>query len=716
VPGRDDVERLRQDLAFYLDQPGDPPVLDLPADDVRTWDGVSPHPDIPRRRLALLAALDAGARAPEGAERGAVVVACARSLMHRVLPPSLRASLRLELRPGAQLDPVALSRTLADWGYLAVHQVEEPGTFARRGDVLDVWAPGGAETGGGPLRLDFFDQEIEELRELLPASQRSGARRARATLIPAREAIISPEALARASAHMAEAVDRLGGGQATRRRVLAELKEGLWFPGAEDYLGALHPLVPFLSGWPAQAPIVLLDPVGVDGELERFQALYESRFEAIPVEQRPPVLPEARFVAASLVRTDLSRAVRVEPLAIDDAPDLQCQDNASLRASHGELAPVVARLYAMLDEGFTLALVCDGRSRAERLLALFEPHGIRPAEAPVGQFGPPGTVRLWLGDLRTGFQAPRERLAVITADEIFTVKERSRATKVPANLREAVLSSHTQLKQGDLVVHVRHGIGRFLRLRRLDQGEVAQDYAELEYRDGARMYLPVTRLDQLYPYRAAGDIQPRLDLLGGESWARRKQKVRDQVLAMAHEILEIHAMRQVAQGHAYEGEPESYRLFVEAFQWVETPGQQQAIDEVMADLAAPRPMDRLLVGDVGFGKTEVAMRAAMRVLLEGRQVAVLCPTTVLAFQHARTFRARFADTGARVELLSRFQSPAQARAIRAEVAQGTVDILIGTHTLLGHDLRFRELGLVVVDEESTRSTASACARRSASSA
>ncbi|MCK6502774.1 transcription-repair coupling factor [Myxococcota bacterium] len=683
---RADADRVTQGLAFHLCRPGDPPVLPFPGDDVRTWDGVSPHPDLPRQRLAVLDALERGARV--------VVVACARGLQHRVLSPDTLRGLRLDLAEGQTHDRAALLQALADRGYLAVHQVEEPGTVASRGGVLDLWSPG-----GGAVRIEWFDGEIEEIRSLDPARQRSGPRIGRVHVLPAREAVVTPEALSRASAHTNLAVDRMGGGQGTRRRVLADLKEGLWFPGAEDFLGALHELVLPLSWWPADAPVVLLDPPAVDAELERFEGLWRGRWEATAVQDRAPVLPEGRFAAAAEVRAALAPAIRLDALALDEVPDLGGRENDGLRVEHGELAPVVERLAAWLDEGWQLALTCDGRARAERVRALLEPHGLRLQDRERGDLGRPGSLVLWQGDLPRGFHSEPDQLAVLCADELFTPKDRARAAHVPKDLKEAVLSSHTQLKQGDLVVHALHGIGRFLRLRRLQLSGVEQDYAELEYRDGDRMYLPVTRLDQLFQYRAVGEIEPRLDKLGGETWARRKQKVRDQVLAMAHEILELHAMRQVAVGHAYPGEPEQYRLFVESFPYVETEGQQQAIDEVMSDLQSERPMDRLLVGDVGFGKTEVAMRAAMRVILEGRQVAVLCPTTVLAFQHARTFRQRFEGTGARVELLSRFQSPAQIRAIQAETSKGLVDIVIGTHALLGRELRFRQLGLVVVDEE-----------------
>jgi transcription-repair coupling factor (superfamily II helicase) len=288
-------------------------------------------------------------------------------------------------------------------------------------------------------------------------------------------------------------------------------------------------------------------------------------------------------------------------------------------------------------------------------------------------------------------------MALITADEIFGAKKKPR--RLPKGLREVALGHAAQLGAGQLVVHALHGVGRFECLKRMAPDGVQQEFAEVHYRGGDKLFLPVTRLDQLALYRTVGDVKPRLDKLGGDSWITRKSKVRERLLKMAHLLLAQHAERQVQVGHAHVGLPPEYHQFVETFPYTETPDQEAAIIEVLDDLAEPTPMDRLVVGDVGFGKTEVAMRAAWRVTLSGQQVAILCPTTVLAFQHVETFRARFGGLAVRVELLSGFRPAAERKKIRADLAKGAVDIVIGTTSLLGQDLRFRHLGLVVVDEE-----------------
>jgi len=314
-----------------------------------------------------------------------------------------------------------------------------------------------------------------------------------------------------------------------------------------------------------------------------------------------------------------------------------------------------------------------------------------------GSFGRPGTASRWIGALDRGFHCAPAQLAIITTGELFGAKKKRVAVR--KTLKEATLGSVNELKVGDLVVHIRHGVGRFERLKRIDLEGHEQEFAEVEYRGGDRMFLPVTRLDELYRYRTMGDRKPRLDKLGGDSWEKRKSKVKDRVLRMAHELLEMHAVREVSTAHAYLGAPALFQQFVETFPYTETPDQAAAIEEVMGSLAETMPMDRLVVGDVGFGKTEVAMRAAMRVVLEGHQVTLLCPTTVLAFQHQQTFQKRFSNTGVRVEFLASHRTAEERRKILKDTTEGKVDIVIGTTSLLTRDLRFKHLGLVIVDEE-----------------
>ncbi len=691
VPRHEEARRLAEELAFYLQDLV--PVALFPADDVRPYEGLSPHPEIPRQRLVALDLLERGVPA--------VIVATARALMHRVLTPEALRAHRVELRPGQRLDRAAFLRQLTDWGYLASHLSDEPGTFSARGELIDLWPAGRAE----PWRVGLFDDEIEDLRQLDPQTQRShGKPAARLRVLPAREAVLTPDALSRVASRLMAGVDATGGGQKLRRRVLEDLREGLWFPGAEDYLPALHTL---------GSPLVYARHLAVVGleevreELSRFDQLVETRACA-GTGELPLCAPEERYLRAAEVERGLEAALRLERFA-PDAPQLDARDNLPLRVGTGELAPVAERLRAWLDEGFQLVFAVESLARAERLRALLEPHRLRPRTLPPAELPPPGVPGLWIGELSRGFHAPRSRLAVVAADELFGQRTHTKPTRT---LREAVVTSFAQLKSGDLVVHARHGIGRFEGLARLPvqmtedvwgferaKEKIEQDFVIVSYREGDRLYLPVTRIDELARYQSVGSDAPKLDKLGGDSWAKRKAKVKDRVLAMASELLRAHALRAVAHSHAFEGLPELYQQFEQTFPHVETPDQEAAIRDVLEDLARPEPMDRLIIGDVGFGKTEVAMRAAMRVVLDGYQVVVLCPTTVLAWQHFETFKQRFADLPVEVELLCRLRSPREAREVEERLAAGRVDILVGTTSVLGRTLRFRKLGLMVVDEE-----------------
>ena len=704
APSRDAADQLVGELRFHLHDDGsgdaDVTVLRLPADDTRTWDGLSPHPDLPRERLAALRAIDDG--------EAHVIVTPARALLQRVLSPETIDGLSIHLAIGDTIEPRDLLRLLVDAGYLSAPTCEEPGTVALRGGILDFWPTGSAH----PVRIEFFDDEIERLATVDAHTGRGRDPLDGLVVLPAREAVVTDAALSRATAHTREAVDTAGGGQVRRRRVLADLKAGLWFPGAEDYLCALHPLVPIAERLSDLGPgrVIVVDGREAEADLDHFDRRWRERWELLSAEDRALVDPDERFEPPEAVRAALGGAIQVGALTVapeGEATSAGARDNTDLAVGKGELGPVVEQLKGWLHDRWKVALAVDSHGRLERLLALLQPHGLRPVHRRPGRWFA-GELSAWVGALDRGFRAEDAQLAVVTADELFGAKARTVRRK-KTKLADAALSSGgiAQLKQGDHVVHVHHGVGIFLGLvrkritltERLDTRVIEQDYVELEYRNGAKMALPVTRLDEVYKYRAIGDKTPRLDKLGGVTWARKRSKVRDRVANLAHQLLRLHAHRTLSEGNVYDGLPSEYIQFEQTFPFVETPDQEQAIRDVLEDLAKTQAMDRLIIGDVGFGKTEVAMRAAMRVVLDGRQVAVLCPTTVLAYQHHRTFVDRFVGTGVEVALLSSFVKSADKKALQARMRAGTIDVVIGTHALLARSVRFKDLGLVVVDEE-----------------
>ena len=646
----------------------------FPADDHRPYEGRSPHPANPRARIHALAALRD--------RKPLFIVAPAAALLHRVPPFT-----SLTLRRGQTLPPEELARKLAELGYLAVEKVEDAGTFARRGEILEVMDR-------HLLRVEFFDDDIDELRVLDIEDRSTVKELERVQLLPAREELLRKADVHRASRLLGDRVEELGYGARLRREVLEDFKAGIRFSGCDGWLPALSELVAPLES--LDIPLFVIDRNAVAAKARAFWDRAVSRYEQASISERPLVTPQERYVDPDTL--DL-QGTFIEPVGLDDARDMGCRENTGLRADE-ELAPVVGRLSAWLDEDWRVGIVVHTTSRADRLQQLLLPHGLqlRKVEGPPVTW-PRGELVLVHGDLPRGFHSPHEGLAVLTADELLGEKKRNRGQAHRAARKSETISSYSELREGELVVHERHGVGRFVSLNRVDIGNGPQDMVELEYRHGDRMFLPVYKLDALYAYRKTGDRELRLDKLGGDTWSLRKAKVKDGVLKLAHELLALQAARKTRQGHPFKPPTNRFRQFEEAFPYEETEDQARAIEEVLADLLSEEPMDRLVVGDAGFGKTEVAMRAAFRALEEGLQVTVLSPTTVLAYQHARTFRERFAPFGARVELLSRFGDARSHRKVLADARKGEVDILIGTTRLLGRGVRFPNLGLVVVDEE-----------------
>ncbi|MED5369547.1 MAG: transcription-repair coupling factor [Myxococcota bacterium] len=685
APDVAEAERLAAELAWHGCK-----VAYYPPNDTRPYEGLNPHPELPRERILALHKL---ARA-----QVQVVVSPARALALKTLSPQTLAG-GGELRVGQQIEPADLAARLEALGYLPVKRVEDPGNLHHRGgETLDCWPPGLSE----PVRIEWFDDEIERINTLDLDTLHSKEPLDTLELLPAREEVLGEDALSRARRLLRERCEALGYGEALRREVLEDARSGLRFSGMDAWLPAFQELVPPQSH--AELRWIVLDHQACVDSVEQQWANLESAYAGMKRAERPLVTPQERYQGPQDIEDLFQDALRIEALAFDGARQRGFSANQDLRVSGGELAPIVGRLSQWLDEGWRVALVADSSSRAERMRQLFTPHGLSPE--PSRQHDPeqwaPGKLLLLRGDLPRGFRSETQQLALITADEVFGAKHRVRhgaARRRRMGRDNAQIESFGQLSHGDLVVHERHGIGRYLGLDTLDLGSGPQDMVQLEYRGGATMYLPVFRLNQLYSYRHTGEGEVKLDKLGGETWIKRKAKVKAEVIKLAHELLELQARREVHGGHAYSGFSSRFRAFEEAFPYTETPDQQAAIDEVLEDLSMERPMDRLVVGDAGFGKTEVAMRAAFRVIEEGRQVALLCPTTVLAFQHSRTLQERMGPFGVKVGLLSRFGDAAQARALKAGLKSGEIDVVVGTTSILGRGVRFQDLGLVIVDEE-----------------
>ena len=716
----EEADLLARDLAFFLGAggPASPAVVRVPADPVLPYDDLSPDRGLEMDRLAALARLHlsgAGVRA---------VVVSARALARRHVPRSeLERNLEL-LGKGATVDRDGLARRLTEIGYARVPLVEDPGTFAVRGSVVDVWSP----LHDRPVRLELFGDEVESARAFEPGTQRSLSDVDELVVVQAREAPFTKGGKAAAVRAVRELAEKVARPTSKVREVIDAIESGTPFFGMEALLPGFHEgaLVTLLEHLPDSPALLVDDPEGVERALSELDAELDREHAAALRRDELALPPEAHFLRAAQVASLLRPlpALRCHRVFLGTAEPVRFAlgDTAAIRgeieAAHGDegaLSPLVRRLQEWRSRGVTAVVATHSPSSADRLRRLLEDRrlGVRIHAAPPGElrslWDPAVHVHLVPGDLSHGFVDLDGGVALVADEEILGRRVRKRARS--ARIENAMVAGFRDLNEGDLVVHVEHGIARYGGLTKMQIRGVEGDFLVLQYEGADRLYLPVAKLRQVQKFTGAAPDAIRLDRLGGSSFALRKARVKEQVLKMAAELLDIYAARAAHHGFAFAAPDEIFRAFEAEFAYEETPDQAKAIGDVIADMTkgraegqggtpSPRaPMDRLVCGDVGYGKTEVALRAAMLAVLSRKQVAVLVPTTVLASQHERTFRERFSGYPVRVEAISRMRTPEEVRKVLAETAAGKVDVLVGTHRLLATDVSFRDLGLVVVDEE-----------------
>ncbi|NJC87051.1 MAG: transcription-repair coupling factor [Desulfuromonas sp.] len=696
APDQAAAQQFCEALAFYHGRPDE--VALFPGWELDPYSPLSPHPDVEAQRLATLTALAAG--------RLRAVVTTVRAVQQRLIPRAVLENLHLVLQAGREYPRDELLAKLLSLGYQRVPLVEERGSFAVRGDLVDLFPPAFSS----PVRLAFFGDELEELRPFEAITQRTGNERLTSLeLSPAREMVLAGEHLATYCARVRARCDELELPRSVREALLSEAREGLLAPGREQLLPFNYPGLDTLFDYLGRVRWLVLDPPAVASAADEL-ALLVREGERRQQERGEAFAPAIDFyLSPEELETRLGCNPRLDLAALqvyrldDDFPlfRVPVQGNGDLRPDHpshdGTLGYLVARLRDWREDGWRVLLVCHQEGQAERLRDLLEPSGLPLRWAPelaAGTATPPG-LTITVGNITDGFRLIEEKLAVITDDEIFGPRVHRRTRRRDRRVFE---SSLADLRPGHHVVHADYGIARYHGLLHLAAGGTEGDFLHLEFAGDDRLYLPVERIEKVQKYVADGG-EPRLDKMGSGSWEKAKLKARAAVEELARDLLHIQARRQLTEGFRYTPPDRLYREFEAAFPYEETPDQLEAIEAVLNDLQSGKPVDRLICGDVGYGKTEVAIRAAFKVVLDGRQVAVLVPTTVLARQHLETFRQRLADFPVTIEMVSRFRTPAEQKAILARTAEGKVDILIGTHRLLQADVRFKDLGLVVVDEE-----------------
>jgi transcription-repair coupling factor (superfamily II helicase) len=653
VPGDGEIESTVGDIAFFLaaleglaERASAGAVLPFPARDADPYRGLSPHFGVSSARARALYEIGRG-----GVR---VVVSSAAALLPRVSPPRRLLGAALELKPGQDITPGDLAELLVDAGFTREDPADQPGEFAVRGGIVDIVPAGDAP----PVRLEFVGDTIESLRRYDPTTQRSVQSIDQITVVPLQDVLADRDQ----SATILDYLTLAGGARLVvserdevdvqARGILEQLERG-----GDDASDHARLAAQLGADWEALA-------ARLDGGTELLALDTSGGAQAADPERS----------SGSVIH-------------------VACQPAAAM---HGRLPDWVALVRRLRQEGDTTLFVAGTPGRAERAIEILKEYDLFAAPIDRAEEANYAAVLVAVGTLSHGFRLPAAGLSIHAEADVF--EEERRAPERRRSAVSAFLSDLRDLKPDDLVVHVDHGIGRFVGLRQIGvAADGAQEFLELRYAGEDKLFVPIERLDLVQKY--TGAARPPLDRLGGTSWARAKARVRKAMRDMAEELLKLYAARKAVPGHPFSPDSHWQQEFEDAFEYELTPDQQTAIADIKRDMESPTPMDRLLCGDVGYGKTEVAMRAAFKAVLDGKQVAFLAPTTILAFQHQKTLSDRFAAFPVRIEMVSRFRTRADQKRVLEDLSAGRVEIIVGTHWLLSRDVQFRDLGLLVVDEE-----------------
>ncbi len=673
-------------------------IVALPTRDVLPFQNLSPHPELQEERAVALWKIATGAVS--------IVVSPITATALRLRSAEYYADLARIVRRGDTFDTDPLLRHLNTVGYASTDVVEMPGEYALRGGILDVYSP----EADRPVRIEFFGDEVESIRKFDPATQRSSNPVDEAILLPLTETPVSDDLLG--AIHT-----RLSGKRITGAEEIVEqaIRSGgvTVFPGWEFYApvaGADRSIFDLLP----RALVITDEPENLKPEFEHTWSRIEEAHERSGVGNlvRPADLyfsPEEWWAklgtlpGADVEHLGIERTGQAEAVTFHSQPTPRF---------HGSVPAMLEQVQKQTAEGKRVLIAVPNTGEIERLADIFTEYAVsfrlgsrtRSGESYADETayfaGEVLTTTLAKAYVPDGVALPDANLTIFGARDLFDESESvvSRPQRQKSKT-SAFLSDFRDLQVGDYVVHVEHGIGQYQGLKEINQGDGNAEFMLLEYAEGARLYVPLTRLDLVQKYRSSEGAKPPLSHLGTAAWAKTKARVRKAMKDMADELLKLYAERKTAEGHAFSADNEWIREFEDAFEYSETEDQELAIVDVKRDMETQQPMDRLLCGDVGYGKTEVAMRAAFKAISDNKQVAVLAPTTVLVFQHYETFKQRFAAFPVSIEMISRFRSAKQQKEILQKVEAGKVDILIGTHRLLSKDVKFADLGLLVVDEE-----------------
>ncbi|MGO9968886.1 MAG: transcription-repair coupling factor [Bryobacteraceae bacterium] len=656
----------------------------LPALDVLPLQNLSPHAELSEQRAVGLWRL--------ATQRVPITILPLASALLRIEDADYYRQLALKLRVGDEVPLDDLAAHLESIGYERREPVEMVGEYSVRGGILDVFSPEAAK----PVRIDLFGDQVESIRRFEVESQRSVLNLEECVLLPLTEFQKSTSILVELSQRMREA--NLPG------RDLPPLGEA--FPGWELLTGMVRERKTSAFALTIHPLVIWDEPEQVRGAAQRLW----TRLEQTP---RSAIYdPDRIFFRWEELQSQVSAVPQLSLQQLDLAGDSLHLPTRPSMSFHGNMQIAIGETRTLVDAGNRVALFASSTGEVERLADILNEYGIAyqlgleqfestPAYLAERAYmaGSVASIYLVKGQLRRGTAFPDSKLVVFGSEDLFETPEFLSFGPASKSALATFSADLIDLKPGDYVVHAEHGVAQYLGLREISQGDAKGDYMLLEYAGGAKLYVPLTRMDLVQRFRGAGEAKPALDRMGGATWTRTKTRIKAKMRDMADELLKLYASRRLAEGFQFSVDSNWQREFEDAFEFSPTADQITAIREIKRDMESPHPMDRLLCGDVGFGKTEVVMRAAFKALGDGRQVAILAPTTVLVFQHFETFKRRFQPFPVRIEMFSRFRSPKELKAGLEGLAEGQVDIAVGTHRLFSNDVEFKDLGLVIVDEE-----------------
>ncbi|MFV9644944.1 MAG: transcription-repair coupling factor [Desulfobacterales bacterium] len=704
-----DAEILLEDLRFFSKDLQHASVY-FPPYNILPFKRLSYHSETAAKRISALYRLIEGEMPP-------VVVTTVSALLQRLIPKLILSDYAELIMAGEDIDRDLLIEKLIAGGYVRAALVEEPGDFCVRGGILDIYSPLYSD----PLRIELFGETVDSLRFFSAATQRKTENVQEAIILPAGEAILKMELMDQIIGRIREQASALDL-PVTKVRELVERirKEGV-FPGIESLISLIYPKLDTLFDYvPGNTLFILMEPGKLEEAASEFHEQATKNYIGACKENRLCVEPDAFYMQWPRAKEMLAKR---KPLTIKMLPvsgegwskrqpflriDFNIEDNSAVRAElkthmkkENLFLPLVNWINEKNQAGYAALIVCSAKLQADRIKSLLVPYGIKLKiikKFPVTK-GIKGPMAVCLGRISSGFVWPDEFLAIITEEEIFGVKRyRKRISRQKTKVQAGMLE-FTDLKKGQHVVHIEHGIGRFDGLVKLKIDGTNNDFMLIIYKDDDKLYLPVDRMSMVQKYMGLDGVIPVFDKLGGKSWQRVKERVKKSVEKIAGRLLKLYSERKIKKGYAFKATDCDSQDFEAGFSYEETPDQLKAIDDVLHDMEEPTSMDRLVCGDVGYGKTEVALRASFTAVDNGKQVAILVPTTVLAEQHLETFANRFKRYPVNIACLSRFRSVREQRAIIDGLKTGKIDIVIGTHRLIQKDVAFKDLGLVVLDEE-----------------